>query len=141
MSYQHDEFEENDDQGEEEEDVPQQVAELANASVPTNMRGIRACKRCGLLKNFEQFINDGCDNCPFLEMAGDSERANSCTTAFFEGQTAVFDPRDSWAAKWLRVDSYLPGVYAITVIGSLDKDTEDDLESRGLRWRCRPAEE
>jgi len=22
------------------------------------------------------------------------------------------DPRDSWVAKWLRVDSYLPGVYA-----------------------------
>ena len=51
------------------------------------------------------------------------------------------DPRDSWAAKWLRVDSYLPGVYAITVIGSMDKETEDDLEARGLRWRCRPSQD
>jgi hypothetical protein len=34
------------DRGEEEEDeVPQQVAELAQAVVPSNLRGIRACKR------------------------------------------------------------------------------------------------
>ena len=50
------------------------------------------------------------------------------------------DPRASWAAKWLRVDGYLPGVYAISVTGQLDRDIEEDLESRGLRWRCRPAD-
>ena len=60
--------EDEDEVVEEEEQVPQQVADLANASVPTSMRGIRACKRCGLLKTLEQFINDGCENCPFLEM-------------------------------------------------------------------------
>ena len=60
--------EDEDEAVEEEEQVPQQVADLANASVPTSMRGIRACKRCGLLKTLEQFINDGCENCPFLEM-------------------------------------------------------------------------
>jgi transcription elongation factor SPT4 len=49
------------------------------------------------------------------------------------------DPRESWTAKWLRVDAYLPGVYAISVTGIFDKDIEDELESRGCRFRCRPA--
>ena len=51
-----------------EEEVPQQVADLANAVTPTSMKGIRACKRCGILKTLDQFINEGCENCPFLEM-------------------------------------------------------------------------
>jgi transcription elongation factor SPT4 len=156
------------------EEVPQQVADLANAVTPTSTKGIRACKRCGLLKTIDQFINEGCENCPFLEMVryafvyfvrlfnvfcfvvirissarspinvsalyqgDDPEKCNLCTTAFFEGQVAVMDPRESWAAKWLRVDAYLPGVYAITVTGQFDKDIEDELESRGCRYRCRP---
>jgi len=49
------------------------------------------------------------------------------------------DPRESWAAKWIRADNYLPGVYAIVVTGQFDKEMEEDLESRGIRWRCRPA--
>ena len=53
---------------EEEEELPQQVADLAQASVPQSIRGIRACKRCGILKTVDQFINEGCENCPFLDM-------------------------------------------------------------------------
>lgn len=60
MSYQPEE--------EEEEELPQQVADLAQASVPQSIRGIRACKRCGILKTVDQFINEGCENCPFLDM-------------------------------------------------------------------------
>ena len=56
------------EEGEGEEDVPEQVAELAQASVPSSLRGIRACKRCGILKTVDQFINEGCENCPFLDM-------------------------------------------------------------------------
>jgi len=78
-------------------------------------------------------------NCPFLEMVDDPEKVNACTTAFYEGQAAVMDPRESWVAKWLRVDNYLPGCYAITVTGQFDKDIENELENRGCRWRCRPS--
>ena len=94
---------------EEEDHLPPQVAELANASVPNNLKTLRACKRCGLIKTQEQFYDDGCENCPFLDMVDNMERVNSCTTAFYEGITAVMDPRDSWAAKWIRTDNYLPG--------------------------------
>eukprot|EP00536_Pseudo-nitzschia_multiseries_P015306 jgi/Psemu1/311932/fgenesh1_kg.855_\ len=124
---------------EEEQETPQQVLDLAEASVPNSIRGIRACKRCGILKTLDQFINEGCENCPFLDMVDNPERANMCTSAFYEGQAALMDPRESWAAKWIRVDNYLPGVYALSVTGTLDREIEEDLENRGIRWRCRPA--
>mmetsp|Transcript_24943 Transcript_24943/g.54703 ORF Transcript_24943/g.54703 Transcript_24943/m.54703 type:complete len:129 (+) Transcript_24943:114-500(+) len=123
----------------EEQDTPQQVLDLAEASVPDSIRGIRACKRCGILKTLDQFINEGCENCPFLDMIDNPERANMCTSAFYEGQAALMDPRESWAAKWIRVDSYLPGVYALSITGTFDREIEEDLEARGVRWRCRPA--
>ncbi|CAJ1942618.1 unnamed protein product [Cylindrotheca closterium] len=130
--------ERDEESGGEEEEVPQVVADLAQASVPTQLKGIRSCKRCGILKTLDQFMNEGCENCPFLDMIDNQDQCNSCTTAFFEGQVAIMDPRESWAAKWIRADNYLPGVYAISVIGNFDKEMEDDLESRGIRWRCRP---
>ena len=66
------------------------------------------------------------------------ERCNMCTTAFFEGQAAIMDPRESWCAKWIRTETFFPGVYAISVTGQFDRDTEEDLENRGVRWRCKP---
>jgi Spt4/RpoE2 zinc finger len=58
-----------------EEEVPEQIAELAQASVPSSLRGIRACKRCGILKTVDQFINEGCENCPFLDMVRTTQYA------------------------------------------------------------------
>jgi transcription elongation factor SPT4 len=139
MSNNYDRHDHDDEDEEEDDEAPPQVAELAQASVPTNIRTIRACKRCGLLKTNEQFVDFGCENCPFLHMQDDPQQVNKCTTAFFEGLAAIMDPRDSWAAKWIRVDAYLPGVYAISVTGQLDKDVQEDLENRGIRWRCRPS--
>eukprot|EP00804_Cyclotella_cryptica_P016510 CCRYP_004717-RA/>CCRYP_004717-RA protein AED:0.38 eAED:0.38 QI:0/0.66/0.25/1/1/1/4/912/148 len=132
----YDDDEEDEDEGER---LPPKVEELAQASVPTTLKGVRACMRCGIIKTLDQFLEYGCENCPFLDMAGNHERCNMCTTAFFEGQVAVMDPGESWTAKWIRVDGYLPGIYAISITGEFDKDTEEELESRGCRWRCRPA--
>ena len=80
----------------------------------------------------------GCENCPFLDMVDNVERVNACTSAFYEGQAAFMDPRESWAAKWIRADNYLPGVYALSITGTFDREIEEDLEARGIRWRCRP---
>ncbi len=61
-----------------EEGVPQQVADLASASAPASVKGIRACKRCGILKTFDQFEKEGCENCPFLEMVRYFNGSVSC---------------------------------------------------------------
>ena len=124
-------------EGSEEDDVPPSVADLKVASVPDSLKALRACMRCGIIKTVEQFVKDGCENCPFLDLQS-PDRINSCTTAFFEGTVAVMDPRESWAAKWLRIDAYMPGVYAISVTGQFSKDMEDELEAGGRRWRCKP---
>ena len=72
MSYQQEDDYNSAGEEQEEEDVPQQVADLADASVPNSLKGIRACKRCGILKTYDQFFNDGCENCPFLDMVRQS---------------------------------------------------------------------
>jgi len=125
----------------EDDGVPQRVADLANASVPNekNLRTIKACKRCGILKTYTQFYDNGCENCPFLSMLEDDDKCRSYTTSFFEGQAAVMDPRESWVAKWLRVDICHPGVYAVSVTGTFDLETKDVLTEGGYNWRCRPA--
>ena len=135
-----DDHDDMDDRGEEVEDeTPAQVAELADARVPNNLKTIRACKRCGLLKTVEQFMEEGCENCPFLYMQENGDQVGRCTTAFFEGQAAIMDPRESWAARWIRTDQFLPGIYAITVTGQLDREIEEDLVNQGIQWRCRPS--
>jgi hypothetical protein len=65
--------EEEDDMEEEVEDdrlrtVPRSLVDLAQASVPPHLKALRACKRCGVIKTVEQFMNDGCENCPMLDM-------------------------------------------------------------------------
>jgi len=123
----------------EEEDIPTALSDLKLASVPDSLKGIRACLRCGLLKTGEQFLSDGCDNCPFLDLHQNADMIHKCTTVFFDGTVAVMDPRESWTAKWLRIDSYMPGVYAISITGQFPKDMEEDLEAAGRRWRCKPS--
>jgi hypothetical protein len=68
--------EEEDEMEEEVEDdrlsaLPRSLVELAHASVPTNLKALRACKRCGIIKTVEQFMNDGCENCPMLDMVSE----------------------------------------------------------------------
>mmetsp|Transcript_24829 Transcript_24829/g.50802 ORF Transcript_24829/g.50802 Transcript_24829/m.50802 type:complete len:102 (-) Transcript_24829:519-824(-) len=89
-----------DEEDEEGERLPAKVEDLAQASVPTSLKGLRACMRCGIIKTLDQFLEYGCENCPFLDMAGNHERCNMCTTAFFEGQVAVMDPGESWTASF-----------------------------------------
>lgn len=48
--------------------LPRSLLDLAQASVPAHLKALRACKRCGVIKTVEQFMNDGCENCPMLDM-------------------------------------------------------------------------
>lgn len=53
-------YERYDDEEEEEGDpLPPKVEELAQASVPTTLKGVRACMRCGIIKTLDQFLEYG----------------------------------------------------------------------------------
>jgi hypothetical protein len=48
-----------DDEEEEGERLPPKVEELAQASVPTTLKGVRACLCCGIVKTLDQFLEYG----------------------------------------------------------------------------------
>jgi transcription elongation factor SPT4 len=73
--------------------------------VPNNVRTLRACLICGLVKTAEQFSTSGCPNCDIGDATGDY--VSSCTTPNFEGMIAVIEPQKSWVAKWQRTRNVL----------------------------------
>ncbi|KAG0018821.1 transcription elongation factor spt4 [Entomortierella chlamydospora] len=86
----------------------------------------------------EQFLRSGCDNCEsLLEMRGHMDRVMDCTSQHFDGAIAVMQPSESWVAKWQRIDKFEKGIYAVQVQGRLPEDIEDDLETKGIKYRPR----
>ena len=66
----------------------------AVAQPPTEWgKNLRCCMVCRLMKTFEQFYDQGCENCPYLAMEGDRERIFDCTTTEFQvGRTRLSLP-------------------------------------------------
>ena len=105
------------------------------AEIPNELKGLRACLRCSLLKTFTQFDESGCENCDFLGMKENSDRVHDCTTAYFEGSVAVMEAQNSWVAKWQRINTFVPGMYALDVSGRLPEDMIELCESYGYEIR------
>lgn len=58
-----------------------QAASDIVAAPPTEWgKGLRCCVSCHLVKTFEQFYEQGCENCSFLALEGDRERIYDATT-------------------------------------------------------------
>lgn len=107
-------------------------------SVPTSLRGLRACLNCSLLKTGDQFEMDGCDNCDgMIMMKGDRDQVYNCTSTAFDGMVALTSPKDSWVGKWLRINRCLPGIYAISVSGTLPSEIIRDIKAAGGAYRSR----
>lgn len=49
------------------------------------------------------------------------------------------NPTESWSARWLRVDKFGPGCYAIQVYGRLPRDVIEQLEELGIKYKPRDA--
>jgi transcription elongation factor SPT4 len=94
-----------------------QASSRLPAAVPEALnRNLRCCNSCHLVKTLEQFYQQGCENCSYLEMAGDRERIEDCTTTEFQGMLGVIDPDGSWAARYAFMQrEVVPGVYALSV--------------------------
>mmetsp|Transcript_41587 Transcript_41587/g.50448 ORF Transcript_41587/g.50448 Transcript_41587/m.50448 type:complete len:129 (-) Transcript_41587:541-927(-) len=105
------------------------------AAPPVDLgRDLRCCMHCRLLKTYDQFLQQGCDNCVFLGMKEDGERVNDCTTSNFSGMIASADPSGSWAVKWMRLGKYVPGCYALAVHEELQEHIQGILEDNGYTY-------
>ncbi|KAH3680464.1 hypothetical protein WICMUC_000304 [Wickerhamomyces mucosus] len=82
----------------------------------------RACMLCGIVESSKRFQEEGCPNCVEVLDIG-----LSTTSPTFEGLVAIGEPEKSWVARWLRVDKYLPGLYAVKVQGRLPQDIVENL--------------
>ena len=107
-------------------------------SIPKELRHLRACLLCSMVKTLEQFQRDGCDNCErFLHLKADHEQTLSCTSSNFDGVVSMMNPDESWVAKWQRIDKLRPGCYAVSVSGRLPTSVVRELKSRGIPYRPR----
>mmetsp|Transcript_46197 Transcript_46197/g.96695 ORF Transcript_46197/g.96695 Transcript_46197/m.96695 type:complete len:102 (-) Transcript_46197:55-360(-) len=86
-----------------------------NAAVPKDIKQLRACLACHLVKTAKQFERDGCENCADV----DGHDMDQWTTINFTGIAAITQPRASWVSRWLRKQDLKPGCYALEVVGEL----------------------
>lgn len=107
-------------------------------TVCRDLRQMRACLSCSLIKTVDQFEADGCENCDsFLQMKKDREAVYDCTSANFDGMVAAMDPQDSWVCKWQRTNQFVKGIYAISVSGELPKDVIREMKSKKIPYVSR----
>ncbi|KAL8843143.1 MAG: hypothetical protein Q9170_000273 [Blastenia crenularia] len=104
--------------------------------VPGNQqRHLRACMVCSIVQIQQRFIREGCPNCEsFLDLQNRPETVQECTSQVFEGLITLADPSKSWVARWQRLDGYVPGVYAVKVVGLLPEEVVQTIENAGGRY-------
>ncbi|OQR76460.1 transcription elongation factor SPT4-like [Tropilaelaps mercedesae] len=110
--------------------------------IPKDLRNLRACMLCSLVKSVDQFEDSGCQNCEsLLQMKSNREQVLSCTSTNFSGFIVLMHPEDSWVAKWQRSLNRLPGAYAVSVSGRLPAGMVRELKRRGVTYRSRDTSE
>eukprot|EP01060_Flectonema_neradi_P011191 TRINITY_DN18280_c0_g1_i1.p1 TRINITY_DN18280_c0_g1~~TRINITY_DN18280_c0_g1_i1.p1 ORF type:complete len:185 (+),score=40.81 TRINITY_DN18280_c0_g1_i1:64-618(+) len=96
-----------------------------------NDRALRACTTCHLLKTLDQFMEQGCTNCPRILQAGSSkDDVAKATTTNFEGMIAVCtgNRQDSWVCRWLQLDNPKLAIGAYCVSCSVANEHEYDYD-------------
>jgi len=80
-------------------------------------------------------MDSGCPNCEdFVALRGNGDNVRECTSQVFEGLISLHDPTSSWVAKWQRLEGYVPGVYAVKVVGILPDEVLDSMEAAGVKY-------
>ncbi|ODV95047.1 hypothetical protein PACTADRAFT_50870 [Pachysolen tannophilus NRRL Y-2460] len=102
-------------------------------------RSERACMLCGVIQTYREFANHGCPNCESVLRFTDNDESfiRDCTSPSFEGLVSIGEPEESWVARWLRVDNFKPGLYAVKVNGKLPSDIVSSLYDQGIQYRPR----
>ena len=90
---------------------------MTTYTYPKELKKLRACINCKLLKTEPQWLKDKvCENC--------GEIRDDYLTSHFKGMIAYTDPNNSWAAKWLVKPDVIPGIYCVSV-DSAEQEQED----------------
>lgn len=119
--------------------IAARIAVRGAAEPPMELgRTLRCCLRCRLLKSFNQFYDQGCENCPFLSLREDRDRINDATTTNFSGMISVMDSKGSWATRWSRLGKFVPGCYALTIYEEPTEEILSILEDHNIPYQ-RPA--
>ncbi|EER30283.1 transcription elongation factor SPT4 [Candida tropicalis MYA-3404] len=103
-------------------------------------RSERACMLCGIIQPMKTFIDEGCPNCESIlhYQYNDNRQVQDCTSPSFEGLVALGqDNKGSWVARWLRIESFQPGLYAVKVNGKLPPAIVQELEDSNVIYRPR----
>ena len=96
-------------------------------ALPSALTKLRACLRCKIVLSTQQFIREGCPNCEG-DYVGDRQAVEQLTTRNFSGTAAVIDPARSWVGRNIKVETFVPGVYAIAVQGAYSGDDIGEYE-------------
>jgi len=95
----------------------------------------RACMVCSIVQSGSEFYRNGCPNCEeILTLRNSQDAIQECTSQVFEGLIALIDPKTSWVAKWQRLTNYVPGIYAVKVVGQLPQEIVDGMEDQGIKY-------
>ena len=99
----------------------------------------RACLLCGVVQSVSQFRNDGCPNCEsVLHFQDNEDVVRECTSPTFEGLVAKSEQgQESWVGRWLRIERFVPGLYAVRIVGKLPDDVKMELAAQGIEYRPR----
>ena len=95
---------------------------MSKYTYPKELKKLKACVDCHLVKTLPQFQKEGCDNCKFK-----GNILNEKLTSKFKGLIAITDPKKSWSAKYLGkrkknkiynnyfIDNLIPGFYCLSI--------------------------
>jgi transcription elongation factor SPT4 len=90
---------------------------------------------CSILLTTAEFLRSGCPNCDaVLSLAGSTDNINECTSSNYNGTIALTQPEGSWVAKWMRLEGYVQGIYAVQVVGQLPDYALDAVRDAGMRY-------
>lgn len=107
------------------------MEESTFAQTPATLTRLRACKTCKLIKTYDQFYAEFCENCPqkrpeTVTAGSRADFVQTETTSDYEGMVTMLQPAHSWVARWLRMYSRTDdgsivhvktGLYAIKLPG------------------------
>jgi transcription elongation factor SPT4 len=96
-------------------------------ALPNALTRLRACLSCKIVLATQQFIREGCPNCTG-DYVGDRQAVEQLTTRNFSGTAALIDPARSWVGRNIKVETFVPGVYAIAVQGAYAGEELDEYE-------------